>query len=83
MLLAETTSGLKLKFQVAGVHVCISSRGIIQLRSFFGSILLLFLMKVAGAYTKCKPQLLSFYFHFIVARENPRPPTVSDSPATF
>lgn len=81
MLLAETTSGLKLKFQVVGVFI--SRRGIIQLRSSFGSILLLFLMKVAGAYTKCKPQLLSFYFHFIVARENPRPPTVSDSPDTF
>ena len=49
MLLAETTSGLSLKFQVA--RVCISSRGIVQLESFFGSILLLFLMKVAGAHT--------------------------------
>ena len=48
MLLAETTSGLKLKFQVAGVHVC---RGIVQVESSFGSILLLFLMKEAGAHT--------------------------------
>ena len=51
MLLAETTSGLKLKFQVAGVHVCICSRGIVQVESSFGSILLLFLMKEAGAHT--------------------------------
>ena len=49
MLLAEPTSGLSLKFQVVGVYI--SRRGIIQLRSSFGSILLLFLMKVAGAHT--------------------------------
>ena len=49
MLLAEPTSGLSLKFQVVGVYI--SRRGIIQLRSSFGSILLLFLIKVAGAHT--------------------------------
>ena len=49
MLLAETTSGLSLKFQVVSVRI--SRKGIIQLESFFGSILLLFLMKVGGAHT--------------------------------
>ena len=49
MLLAESTSGLSLKFQVVGV--CISRRGIIIIISSFGSILLLLLMKVAGAHT--------------------------------
>ena len=55
MLLAETISGLKLKFQVAGVHVYISSRGIVQVESSFGSILLLFLKKEAGAHTHSSP----------------------------
>ena len=48
MLLAETISGLSLKFQVAGI--CINRRRIVQLGSSFGSISLLFLMKVAGAH---------------------------------